>query len=102
MKKTGLVVAAAILALGLAGTAQAAGDAAAGEAKAKGCVGCHGADGKGKGNNPPIAGKDEASFVKAMADYKSGAKKHSMMNMLAKKLNDQDMADLAAYYAGMK
>jgi cytochrome c553 len=102
MQNTWLVAAAAILALGMAGTAQAAGDAAAGEAKAKGCVGCHGADGKGKGKNPPIAGKDEAAFVAVMGEYKSGAKKHSMMNMLAKKLSDQDMADLAVYYASMK
>jgi cytochrome c553 len=86
----------------MAGTAQAAGDAAAGEAKSKGCIGCHGADGKGKGNNPGIAGTDEAAFIAAMGDYKSGAKKHSMMNMLAKKLSDADVANLAAYYASLK
>ena len=101
MKKTWLLVAAAILALGMAGTAQAGGDAAAGKTKAKGCVGCHGADGKGKGKNPPIVGKDEATFVASLNDYKSGSKEHKMMNMLAKKLSDQDMADLAAYYASM-
>ena len=42
---------------------------------------------------------DEAAFVKAMNDYKSGARKHMMMEMFAKKLSDQDNADLAAFYA---
>jgi len=101
MMRTWLIVAAAVLALGMAGTAQAGGDAAAGKAKAKSCVGCHGADGKGVKKNPPIAGKDEAAFVAAMNDYKSGAKKHSMMNMLTKKLSDADIANLAAYYASL-
>jgi cytochrome c553 len=85
----------------MAGTAQAAGDAAAGKAKAKSCAGCHGADGKGVKKNPPLAGKDEAAFVAAMNDYKSGAKKHSMMNMLSKKLSDADIANLAAYYSSL-
>ncbi len=102
MKKTWLVVAAAILALAMAGTAQAGGNAAAGKTLAKRCAGCHGADGKGKGENPPIAGGDEVAFIAAMGGYKSGAKKHAMMNMLSRKLSDQDMADLAAYYASLK
>ena len=66
MMRTWVIAAAAVLALGMAGTAQAAGDVAAGEAKSKGCVGCHGADGKGKGNNPGIAGMDEAAFAASM------------------------------------
>ncbi|MDH3595108.1 MAG: c-type cytochrome [Rhodospirillales bacterium] len=101
MMRTWLIAAAAVLALGVAGTAQAAGDAAAGKTKAKSCAGCHGADGKGVKKNPPLAGKDEAAFVAAMNDYKSGAKKHSMMNMLAKKLSDADIANLAAYYSSL-
>ncbi len=102
MTKAWLVAAASVLALGTAGTAQAGGDAAAGQAQAKSCAGCHGADGKGNASNPPIAGMDVGAFVAAMGDYKSGLKKHAMMNILAKKLNDQDVANLAAYYATLK
>jgi len=101
MKTRWLVIAAAALALGLAGSANAAGDAAAGKAKAKSCAGCHGANGKGKGNNPSVAGMSEAKFVKAMQDYKSGAKKHKTMNALSKNLSSKDMANLAAYYASL-
>ncbi len=77
----------------------AGGDKAAGAQKAASCSSCHGANGEGVGDNPKIAGMDKAAFVKAMGDYKSGARKHMMMEMFAKKLSDQDNADLAAYYA---
>ena len=81
------------------GIALAAGDAAAGGQKAAQCSSCHGANGEGSGDNPKITGMDQGAFVKAMSDYKSGARKHMMMEMFAKKLSDQDNADLAAYYA---
>jgi cytochrome c553 len=102
MKAQWLIVMTTALILGMAGSAYAGGDVAAGTAKAKKCVACHGADGKGKKNNPPLTGTAEADFVKAMADYKTGARKHAMMNALSKKLSDEDIADLAAYYASLK
>ena len=103
MNSKWLVVLAACAALGMAGATPAvASDAEAGAAKAKRCAACHGADGKGKKNNPPLAGYDAAKFVKVMQDYKSGTKKHKMMNNLAKKMNDTDFANRAAYYASLK
>ena len=101
MKARWLVIAATALALGVAGSANAAGDAAAGKAKAKSCAGCHGADGKGKKKNPPVVGMSEAKFATAMQDYKSGKRKHKMMNTLSKKLSGGDIANLAAYYASL-
>ena len=85
-----------------ANAALAGGDAAAGEAKAASCGGCHGADGMGNADNPPLAGMDEANFVEQLAAYKSGARENAMMQMFAGQLSDEDMADLAAYYAGLK
>jgi cytochrome c553 len=82
--------------------AQADGDAAAGEAKAASCGSCHGADGMGIDPNPALAGLDEAYFVEQLAAFKSGARENAMMNMFAGQLSDEDMADLAAYYAGLK
>jgi len=95
MKKTIVLVAAAGAALALSGAVYA-GDAAAGKEASSKCSGCHGADGKGK---PPIAGMAEGDFTTAMNAYKSGDKKHMMMNTLAKKLSDDDIANLAAYYS---
>ncbi|MFQ5773634.1 MAG: c-type cytochrome [Kiloniellaceae bacterium] len=101
MNKKWLVIVAACAALGMAATAQAGGDAAAGKAKAKSCVGCHGKDGKGKRDNPPLAGKDAGELAKAMHEFKSGTRKNKMMNRLMKKLSEEDIANLAAYYASL-
>jgi cytochrome c553 len=102
MKASLIMVAMAALVFVAAGPAQAAGDAAAGKAKAKSCAGCHGANGEGKKKNPPIAGMAEADFIQAMADYKSGAKEHKTMQRTAKKLSDEEVANLAAYYHSLK
>ena len=102
MKKFWFTAVAALAVLAFVGTADAGGDAAAGAKKAKSCAGCHGKKGEGKKKNPPLAGMDEAKFVKAMQDYKSGAKKHKMMQKFSKKLSDADFANLAAYYKGLK
>ena len=84
------------------GPAQAAGDAQAGKAKAGACAGCHGANGEGKKPYPAIAGKSESEFVQALQEYKSGKRANAMMKSLATPLSDQDMANLAAYYASLK
>ncbi|MDH3236074.1 MAG: c-type cytochrome [Alphaproteobacteria bacterium] len=102
MLKYFTMVLAACLALGLAGPAGAAGDTAAGAKLAAKCGGCHGKNGEGKKDNPPLAGMDAAAHVKALQDYKSGARDNKAMMRSVAKLSDQDMADLAAYYAAMK
>jgi cytochrome c553 len=84
-----------------ASPAWAGGDAAAGEGKAANCPGCHGAAGEGMGENPKLAGMDEAAFIEAMNAFKSGARENAMMQMFAGQLSEQDFADLAAYYAGL-
>ncbi|MDH3231178.1 MAG: c-type cytochrome [Alphaproteobacteria bacterium] len=102
MLKYLVTVLAACLALGLAGPASADGDATAGKKLAAKCGGCHGKNGEGKKDNPPLAGMDAAAHVKALQDYKSGARDHKAMMRSVAKLSDQDMADLAAFYASMK
>lgn len=101
MNRTFLTVCIVAL-LGVAGPTQAAGDAAAGKAKAASCAGCHGANGEGKGANPALASKPEDAFVQAIQDYKSGKRPNALMKGLASGLSDQDVANLAAYYASLK
>jgi len=91
-----------IVLLGSAGAVQAGGDAQAGKAKAASCAGCHGANGEGGGPNPPLAGMNEAKFIAAMKDYKSGKRANPVMKNFAAPLSDQDFANLAAYYASLK
>ncbi len=88
--------------VGFAGTAQAAGDAAAGKDKATACAMCHGPNGEGTQMAPKLAAEDPAKFGQALADYKSGKKDNAMMKAQAGSLSDADMANLAAYYASLK
>ena len=90
-----------VASLGIAVSAHAAGDAAAGKAKAASCSGCHGANGEGKGSNPSLAGKPEGALAQSMRDYKSGKRDNAMMKGFVGKLSDQDIDNLAAYYASL-
>jgi cytochrome c553 len=78
------------------------GDVQAGKAKANTCATCHGAKGEGKSPNPALAGKSEDQFVQALKDYKSGKRTNAVMKTFATPLSEQDMANLAAYYASLK
>jgi cytochrome c553 len=101
MKRTLLIIGIVAL-LGVFGAAQAGGDAGAGKTKAGTCAGCHGANGEGVAPNPALAGKNEDQFIQALKDYKSGKRANPLMKTFAGPLNDQDMANLAAYYASLK
>ncbi len=75
-------------------------DAEAGPASA--CKGCHGADGLGIGNFPPLAGMDADYLATQLRDYRSGARQNPMMNTIAKSLSDAEIAELAAFYASLR
>ncbi len=102
MKRTTLAAVAALASLGIIGPAHAAGDVQAGKAKAAACAACHGANGQGVAPNPPLAGKKEDQLIQAMKDYKSGKRDNAVMKGMASSLSDQDIANMAAYYASLK
>lgn len=77
----------------------AAGDAGAGKEKAATCTSCHGVDGQGINSKNKISGLNIGKFKTAMQEYKTGKRENAMMQMFAKKLSDQDIEDLAAYYS---
>jgi cytochrome c553 len=91
-----------VVSLGGVATAQGAGSVEAGKTKAAVCVGCHGANGQGVPPNPALKGKTEDEFVEAMKDYKSGKRNNAVMKAFAAPLNNQDIENLAAYYASLK
>jgi cytochrome c553 len=97
-----ILLIAGVAAFGLTGPAQSGGDVQAGKAKAGACAACHGAKGEGKSPNPALAGKAEDQFVQALKDYKSGKRANPVMKTFSGPLSDQDMANLAAYYASLK
>ena len=76
-----------------------AGDVVAGRQKAIQCQACHGMDGLSKlPSIPHLAGQHETYLIKALQDYRSGARKNEMMSIAASSLTDTDISDLAAYY----
>ncbi|MFI8738093.1 c-type cytochrome [Ectopseudomonas toyotomiensis] len=92
-----------LLTLGLTGVAQAAGDAEAGQGKVAVCGACHGADGNSPAPNfPKLAGQGERYLLKQLHDIKSGARPVVEMTGMLDNLSDQDMADIAAYFASQK
>jgi cytochrome c553 len=89
----------------LIGTAaHADGTAANGAQKIKafGCITCHGRDGVSKlPEAPNLAGQVQIYLTSALQAYRAGTRKNEMMNTVAEKLRDADIADLAAYYAAI-
>ncbi len=85
----------------LAGPLHAA-DPAAGKAKANDvCADCHGMDGKDD-KDFPIAGMSASDFIKAMKEYQNGTRtKSRKMTKASSKVNDDEIADLAAYYGAL-
>lgn len=92
-----------VLTLGICGVAHGAGDAAAGQAKSGVCGACHGPDGNSVAPNfPKLAGQGERYLTKQTQEIKSGKRQVLEMTGLLTNLSDQDMADIAAYYASQK
>jgi cytochrome c553 len=97
-----------ILALGggfLAGSALAEvpveGDRAAGRTLASQCRTCHGLDGLAQIPIAPHIGGEPAGYIRSqLAAFRDGTREHEMMSIVARSLSDQDIADLAAWYAG--
>ncbi|MBK3435661.1 c-type cytochrome [Pseudomonas sp. MF7448] len=89
-----------LLTLGVTGVAHAAGDATAGQTKAAVCGACHGADGNSPlPNFPKLAGQGEKYLTKQMHDIKDGKRTVLEMTGMLTNLNDQDLSDIAAYFA---
>jgi cytochrome c553 len=92
-----------LLLTSLAGSLLAEGTPAAGKEKAKVCEACHGLDGKSIAPNyPNLAGQHESYLVKALADYRAGRRTNPIMAPMAMNLSDQDIEDLAAWYASQE
>lgn len=99
------------LIFGLVGTVQAFdGDAEAGKAKSATCAACHNADGNSLVDMyPKLAGQHAPYLYKQLRDFKTGmetagkqGRNNSIMFGMVASLSDQDMKDLAAYFASQK
>lgn len=94
----------AVIAAVLAAVPARAADAQAGRQKVAGlCQACHGMDGLSKNPEAPnLAGQLENYLVKALAEYRSEARKNETMNIVAKELSDEEIANVSAYYSAIQ
>jgi cytochrome c553 len=82
---------------------QGEGDAEAGRRITEDCELCHGADGNASGKDmPTLAGQDARYFIKAMKAYKDGKRQHEDMFEVVKGLSEDNIQDLATFYAAQE
>jgi cytochrome c553 len=92
-----LVYAAALAAAPLVAAAQDAGrDLAAS------CAMCHGTNGRSVGGYEPLAGMAKADLVRKLNEFRSGAKPATVMHQITKGYTDNQIDQVAAYFAAQK
>ncbi len=89
---------------GTVGAQELKGDIKAAEGKVAMCIGCHGIPGYQASfpeihKVPMISGQSAKYLANALVAYQKGERKHPTMRGIAGSLTEQDIADLAAYYA---
>lgn len=100
MKK---VIVCLMIGLSWAGFSVAAGNAEAGKAKVATCSGCHGADGNSViPSFPKLAGQGEVYLTKQLIDIRDGGRQIAAMTGILTGKSDQDLADMAAFYASQE
>ena len=84
--------------------ASAAGDADRGKALSYTCLGCHGIENYKNVyptySVPELGGQHASYIIAALKEYRSGERSHATMHQQAESLSDQDIEDIAAYFAG--
>jgi cytochrome c553 len=96
-----LAVLAAAFFAAAAQTIHAAGDKALGQYLSSECVTCHQLTGRFDGI-PPIIGWPDASFVEIMTQYRTKERANPVMQTIAGKLSEEEIAALAAYFGSLK
>ncbi|MEW6132500.1 MAG: cytochrome c [Pseudomonadota bacterium] len=104
MKATLITTVVAALACALSLPLQAGGDPVKGRDKNSMCAGCHGIPGwktayPATYRVPKLGGQHEDYIVAALKAYRSGERSHPSMRAIAASLSEEDMQNLAAYYA---
>jgi cytochrome subunit of sulfide dehydrogenase len=90
------VVAAAIACAWIAAAPIASGEPPAGAAA---CSGCHPSVTRGPSPVTRLAGRDRAEIIKALQDFRSGARTGTVMDRIAKGFTDAEIQAIAAWYS---
>lgn len=66
------------------------------------CATCHGTDGRAQEGNESLAGKDKDEMFQKLMDYKSGRKPATLMHQLTAGYTEDQLRQIAAYFAAQK
>ena len=100
MKLQSIALLCALSGLALSTSVLAEGSVEAGQTKSATCVACHGVGGNSVNPLwPSLAGQHRQYTIKQLKAFKTGGRTDPLMTPMATTLSDQDMEDLAAYYA---
>lgn len=66
------------------------------------CANCHGTEGRALQGMEALAGKDKDEMLQKLLDFKAGRKPATIMHQLSKGYSDEQLAQLAAYFAAQK
>lgn len=103
MKKELLALSLALAFTSTSGILHAEGSINAGKEKAASCISCHGDNGNSMVSTfPKLAQQHSSYLIKQLQAFKTGARKNPMMTAIASGLSNEDMADIAAYYAAQE
>ena len=101
-----LLIVLVILVVTSPGESHAAGDPEAGKIKSYTCTGCHGIPGYKNVyptyHVPKLGGQNEAYIAASLKAYRAGERQHSTMVLQSEALSDEDIADIAAYFASLE
>lgn len=87
----------------LLGPASMSQDIEAGRSKAQSCAVCHGVSGlSAQADVPNLAGQPSLYLATQLRAYRSGARKHEVMSLMAKPLTDDEIVNLSAWFAAIK
>ena len=91
-----------LMAVAATGPAAHAQDSSTVRGMAATCTFCHGTDGRSVGMTPGLAGVDKGYVAQQMKDFKAGKRPGTIMHQLAKGFSDEQIEQIAAYFAAQK
>jgi cytochrome c553 len=91
-----------VFAAALAAAGALAGDKELGRHLSSECVACHQLSGRVVGGVPAIVGIDQPSFVAMMNSYREKVRPNQVMQTIAEKFSEEEIAALAAFFESVK
>lgn len=102
MRPPYVLLALLVATLVLPGMAAADPVALRGAALANACAACHGPDGQSQGAIPAISNLPAEDFIAALQAFRAEARQGTVMNRIAKGLDEVDIAAVAAYFTALQ